>query len=316
MRLIIVTFLSLISLKVYGVTPQEFLSFPFQELDLRYQIGEEWGKKPVTEEDLQKNPYFRRMANATARVRRGGTGFYIGKYNGKFIMATNHHVCPAESYCTGKEVVEFPLLGYRAGMNEFYGSWPEIDLALFAISVEPKEKETIDILEKIASPFAFDNNLYRGEKLLTVGFGIADNMLQKMVANQDSDCIVFSGDKEYRLMSDPDAFNPSDYQAWSFSNGCDVSHGDSGSAMMDRDTGQVIGIIWTGKIPKSSKVQSKAYLQNLLQNPNEDIWSELSYGVPAVHMKRYLNEQLANGSIDESKQIILRAILDGRFDAK
>lgn len=318
--------------QAFAITPNEVLSgldessvtqlqkilrnygFDFA-FDSRYQIGEEWGKKPVTQADLDSNEFFKRMATATAHIRAGGTGFFIGKFNGKFVMATNHHVCPSAQQCGSPGVVRFPLLNdVRYDQVEFYGSWPEIDLSLFAIGVTSTQEA--DALLQVASPFSFNENLYRGERLLTVGFGIANNTRRRMVANQDADCIVFSGDGEYRLMADPDALNPGPYKAWSFANGCDVSHGDSGSAMMDRDTGRVMGIIWTGRIPKDPKVQSAAYLQGLLQNPSSDVWDQLSYGVPAVHMKSYLSDLLVKGEIAPEHVLTIRSILDEKSNTQ
>lgn len=317
---------------VQAITPQSFFTTPGEGarsslewlksldlsqnfsfgLDARYQIGEEWGKRPVTNEDLQSDMFFKRMAFATARVRGGGTGFYLGEFNGRHIMATNHHVCPSAYDCAGREAVRFPLLDITTAVDEFYGSWPEVDLALFSVKIYSKEKAPQ--LQAAASPFAFDDHLHRGQRLLTIGFGVADNPLRQLVANRDSDCIVFSGDGEYRLMADPDDLNPGDYKAWSFANGCDVSHGDSGSAMMDRDSGRVVGIIWTGRIPKSEKVQSSAYLQQLLQNPTEDIWKELSYGVPAVQMKLYLQKQIQEGRIEPNHVETLQSLLESSMD--
>jgi len=272
-----------------------------------YRIGDEWGKKPVTDEDLNSDEFFRRMALATAKIRGGGTGFYLGEFNGQYMMATNHHVCPYEWSCGGGNAVQFPKLGLRTRVAQFYGSWSDIDLALFSIRIE--DPAMVTKLNAVASPFAFHEDLRRGQKLVTIGFGVANNSNGALVANRDADCMVFSGPGEYRKMGDPDAVNPSDYAAWSFANGCDVSHGDSGSAMMDRETGRVIGIIWTGKIPKSSKVQSSAYLQELLKTGSEEIWQELSYGVPAVKMKAHLLERLKAGEFSEAEAATILTML-------
>lgn len=280
--------------------------------DSRYQIGEEWGKKPVSQIDLDSDAFFKRMALATAHIRSGGTGFFIGKYNGRYVMATNHHVCPSKFECSSEGLVRFPQLkNAKFNQVEFYGSWPEIDLSLFAISVA--DEQVAAELRQVASPFSFDEELKHGQRLVTIGFGVANNPQRQMVANRDADCVVFSADGEYRLMADPDDLNPGPYKAWSFANGCDVSHGDSGSAMMDRDTGRVIGIIWTGRIPKDPKVQSAQYLQDLMQNPTEDVWQQLSYGVPAVHMKPYLSDLLVKGEIAPEHVDTIRSILDGQL---
>jgi hypothetical protein len=272
-----------------------------------YQIGEEWGKKPVRTEDIQSDPRFARMALATARVRDGGTGFYIGEFSGQHLVATNYHVCPSVTRCVGAGMVNFPLLGIRAEVVETIGTWSAVEVAFLVIRL-PSASDAARLRE-VAQPFQFDSVLARGQKLTTMGFGVANNPARQLVANRDSDCIVFSGEDETRFMGDPDEFNPGDYKVWSFANGCDVSHGDSGSAMMDRETGRVIGIIWTGKIPKNPKVRSSAYLRDILTNPSEDIWRELSYGVPARNMKSYLEDQLATGAIVGRKAEVVRAVL-------
>ncbi len=282
--------------------PKIFKSFV---VNPTYRIGDEWGKKPVTEADLAANSHFRRIALATARVG-GATGFFLGEYKGKLIMATNHHVCPTESACLGS-AARFPILAGQAKIIDFYGTWTDVDLALFEIQVENADLRKA--LLEVASPFQFNSQLARGQKLLTIGFGVGDNPRRTIVANQDNDCLVFSDTDEFRFMADPDDLNPGPYKAWSFANGCDVSHGDSGSAMVDRESGKVIGIIWTGRIPKSEKVQNSAYLKNLLQNPNEDIWKELSYGVPASKMKEHLLEQIEKGTIQAKHVEIIRSLL-------
>jgi Trypsin-like peptidase domain len=313
------------SANAFAITPEDF--FDGKRLlphitnvlkglgfDNRYQIGEEWGKKPVTEEDLASNTYFRRMALATAKIRGGGTGFFIGKYNGHYIMATNHHVCPSSYECDNDGAVEFTLLGYTTRVEEFYGTWPEIDLSLF--SIEVTDEQMAAKLREVTSPFSFEEDIKHTQELVTIGYGSGNNPRQRLVANRDSDCIVFSANGEYRLMADPDDLNPGPYKAWSFANGCDVSHGDSGSAMMDRNTGHVVGIIWTGRIPKDPKVRSADYLQNLLRNPNEDVWNQLSYSVPAVRMKTFLQALLAADGIQRKHYNTVSAVVNSQVDSQ
>jgi len=269
-----------------------------------YRLGDEWGKKPITQADLDSNKFFKRMAMATAKVG-GATGFYIGQHANKFVMATNHHVCETASDCMGS-LVSFSILKLKFEVVEFYGSWPEIDLALFAIDV--KDAQSAEMLKDVAANFTF-GDIKHAQPILTIGYGIGDNPGQVIVANQDSDCVVFSKDKEYKLMADPDELNPAPYKAWSFATGCDVSHGDSGSAMMDRTNGNIIGIIWTGKIPKNAKVQSSAYLDELLERPNQDVWTELSYAVPAAKMKEVLSKKITDGEIAAPSAKVVKAVL-------
>lgn len=260
----------------------------------KYQLGDEWGKKAVTQDTLASaGPVFQRAARATAKVG-GATGFYLGTFNGKHIVATNHHVIPRAPGCQGRKA-KFPLLKKKEfGCVTVLGSWSDIDLALFEIAVS--SPEDAQMLSEVAGSFDFQNDVRTGQALLTIGFGVASNPFQQMVANQDADCKVFSKDAEYRHMADPDKVNPGTYNAWSFANGCDVSHGDSGSAMVDRLTGKVVGIIWTGRVPKNSQVQTSANLDALLQSQSEIIWEELSYAVPAKKIGEFLSDRVTGGS--------------------
>ena len=270
-----------------------------------YQIGDEWGKKPVTASEISHQPALAHIAYGTARVD-GATGFLLGKFAGKYVMATNHHVCNGTGGCRPGAAVKFPLLRKVYRVETFYGSWPEIDLSLFTITVDPADEAS---LQNASNPFAFDLPIRQGEPLATLGFGVAENPGRQLVGNWDSDCKVFSADGDYRLLRDPDEINPGTYQAWSFALGCDVSHGDSGSAIVDRESGRVIGIIWTGKIPKNEKVQSSAYLDQMLATQSPEIWTELSFAVPNVKIQSKLQELLNKEAEGSSFGLVLSAIL-------
>lgn len=275
-------------------------------LNATYRLGSEWGKRPVTEDSLASElPAFQRAALATARAG-GATSFYLGTFAGKHVMATNHHVFPSASRCESG-VIRFPLLDLAFRCNAFLGTWSEIDLSLFVIDVS-KESEARALAE-VGANFDFSSPLRKGQELLTVGFGLANNPLRQLVGNSDSDCKVFSPDNEFRFMADPDQLNPGTYSAWSFANGCDVSHGDSGSAMVDRETGRPVGIIWTGRIPKAPAVQSSEYLDSLLNSQGPEVWEELSYGVPAAKIKTTLESALASPSTPETTKEILADLL-------
>jgi hypothetical protein len=272
-----------------------------------YQIGDEWGKKPVTEKVLENaSKEFHRAAMATAYLPVGGTGFYLGKFQGSHVLATNHHVCPVARDCVG-EHAQFPLLGKSLLMTRLFVSLPDIDLALIEIKVQPKDEF---LLSKIGRNFAFNKSILKGQELLTIGFGIGGNPRNLMMANQDSDCKVFSKNYEYRHLADPDEFNPADYRAWSFAHACDISHGDSGSAMVDRKTGDVLGIVWTGKIPKSPEVQASSNLIKIFNSPlGSEIWKELSYAVPAAKIKHILIEVAQDSQTTPETKHLLKALV-------
>ena len=272
-----------------------------------YQLGDEWGKKEITPQSLeQESAEFQRAAKATAKAG-GATSFYLGKFDGKHVMATNYHVFSRSALCK-RSSITFPLLNKRFTCGDFLGAWSDIDLALFEIQVN--DTDTAEKLQEVAANFDFAAVPYQGQELLTIGFGTAENSSQKLVGNKDSDCKVFSKDGEFRFLADPDEVNPADYKAWSFSNGCDVSHGDSGSAIVDRNSGRPIGIIWTGRIPKATSVQSGAFLDKLIAGNGPEVWTELSFAVPAVKIKQRLEEYLKSNEPDASTRRILESLLN------
>ena len=248
-----------------------------------YRVGDTWGKHPIR--TLDQAPAFAdKIVQATARVG-GGTGWFLGYFGGKAIMATNYHVCQGGG-CQKGSTVRFPMSNITLKVDSFYGSWTDTDIALFSVTI-PKENESF--FRENARPFNFDRNLIANTPLMTFGFGVAGNPGRLLMGGYDDDCRVLSD--EVRYIPDPDELNPGPYKVYSFANGCDVSHGDSGSAMVDKTNGEVIGIIWTGRIPKSKEAQKSAEINKAVEVGNQDfIWKEMSYGAPATEIKKVLEK--------------------------
>jgi hypothetical protein len=291
------------------VVRDKALSFAYGDI-ADYQMGSEWGKKQVRTSTLDgASNAFVRAAYATAYLPVGGTGFYLGKFGGAHVIATNHHVCPTAADCVGDQA-QFRLLAKQYKITKLLITMANVDLSLIEIEVPAADEAT---LSKVGRNFSFKKDVYQGEPLLTIGFGIGGNPNNYMMANQDSDCVVYSKSGEYRHMADPDDLNPADYRAWSFAHACDISHGDSGSAMVDRNTGEVMGIVWTGRIPKKKKVQDSNFLKRLLATPNDaDVWGELSYAVPAVKIAEYLRDAADRSATDARTRGIFNSMLSSK----
>ncbi len=270
-----------------------------------YQLGDEWGKVEVSPDLLKTSVVLNRMALATARVA-GATGFVLGEFNGDIVVATNHHVCPA-GYYYRCERVEFPLLDIKVKRKQFIGTWPEIDLTLLSLEVSPEQR---DKLLQVAKNFAFERPLEIDTPLMTSGFGIADNPRQNMVINSDSDCRIVSRTGDVRFMDDPDQVNNLGYKVWSFANACDVSHGDSGSAMVDAHSGDVLGLLWTGKVPKKEEAQSSSQIFDWQSNQANEVWTELSYAVPAQKIQEFLLERINSGELSGAQESLIKELVD------
>ena len=201
-------------------------------------------------------------------------------------MATNHHVIEDQSACNQARLT-FALLGISSGRcDKVLATTTDLDLTIFSVKGLAAE----EIQEILAVSQTFANVLpKKGAMLLTIGYGSAGNPGQRsLMATQDSDCKTFSEDGDIRFLADPDQLNPGPYKSWMFASGCDVSHGDSGSAFVDRTSGEIVGIVSTGKIPKNEKVRDAAYLRNIFDTSSEDVWSELTYVVPASKITEFL----------------------------
>lgn len=290
---------------VQGFQGPAFFSVPLLRATKDYQIGSEWGKKVVQQQDLEKaDPIFKRAALSAVHYG-GATAFYLGLFNGKHVMATNYHVAEAHG-CNA--VANMQMLGKKYPCKKLYGMWTDVDFALFTVEV-PAQDESL--LKSVGQNFSFNLSIYPGQDIITMGFGSAGNPLQRdLMVNQDSDCKVFSGRDDFRFMADPDEFNPGPYKSWSFANGCDVSHGDSGSAFIDRKSGEIMGIVWTGRIPKSAKIQDSKYLDQLLKTQGEDIWAELTYSVPAVKIREHLMKVVADPKLDDEARKTITEIIN------
>ncbi|MFZ9519848.1 MAG: S1 family peptidase [Silvanigrellaceae bacterium] len=273
-----------------------------------YQIGDEWGKQQVDVSALPgRDQVYRRSVNATAFFNTA-TSFYLGKFAGEHVMATNHHVLDSAQLCPGR-LVQFSTRKQRYRCKAMIGTWPEIDLALFVL--DNADLADVDLLP-FAGNFSIGKPLEENTLLLTAGFGIAGNTSRMMTVNENSDCRVVSRRDEFRLMADPDRFNPAEYKAWSFATGCSVSHGDSGSPVVNRQTGEVVGIVWTGAIPKEERIQKSSYLREIQSKRDEEIWSLLTYVVPSQKIGEKLRRELIAGSIPQQFSQVVREILNPR----
>jgi len=98
----------------------------------------------------------RRAILFTARLQtwqREGTAFYLGKINGRHLMASNRHLVP-EPDCSGAyvSVVVPGLEGRSFECEKVFGIWNDIDLTIFSIQVQP---EADSLLIPVARSFPF-----------------------------------------------------------------------------------------------------------------------------------------------------------------
>ena len=268
------------------------------------QVGSVWDR--VEASDV--NPNFRFLVQGMAAYR-GGTAFYLGYWNGHYLMATNAHVQP-EMKCASPEAwdsaARFESLEHEFACEKVFGTWKEIELSIFSISV-PKEYEAF--FKPLGASFAFHTPLQMNEKLFTLGFGSACNPNSALTMTTGPQCQLFSKPNDFKFMKDPDEAQTSVYATWAMAIGCNVSHGDSGSPVLDRETGKVVGILYTGKFPKPETAQDDAFLETLLKSKGEGTWTMLNYAVPSLKIGEFLEKWVKTPALDSDTQITLQALL-------
>lgn len=259
--------------------------------DNPYQIGPEWGRKAFTHENVNEVPSaISAQVKAVARFG-GGTAFYLGKFDEKHLMATNHHVLPNALNCYSFNWVKFILLDEYFSCKNFVLTSSDVEITIFELKVKPEDEAVLNGLGIALSRSAVDT-----EQLYGAGYGFQNNpMRSSLLVSDDQHCKFFS--EETRFITDPDTINTADYQVWSRPVGCDFSHGDSGSPVFN-DYGELVGLNWTGGAPKPSKVLSSDYLNEIEATQDSEIWENLSYIVPTKnirsHLESFINERPAH----------------------
>ena len=168
--------------------------------------------------------------------------------------------CPSQEKCNRKRVEFFyykdprgqSLKGHvrRVALVK-----PILDMALLEINFS-----NLGQFESPPPALSLSSKLPRYKQPLAVmGYGVNRNEYGILMVEAGGDCRVFSRNSDIRKIKDPDTINPFPYLVYSFLIGCDISHGDSGSPIFDVNTGKVLGLLWTGRVPKAPRISKKGF---------------------------------------------------------
>jgi len=261
-----------------------------------FQIGPQWDAKIVTNTFLTNRNDFltSKLALATMKIATpwaSGTGFFVGKYNRQYLIATSAHVLKNIPTCVILPVhAIFTLQNKSYNCHKIIGVWNEIDLAIFSI----REKKSEKFLKNL-NPMKFDfNDPYKhGSALMTMGYGTYRNTEGDLTLKESRDCMIYSPSGEFGRITQSDQNRDQKVttkEMTVFATGCDISAGDSGSALINRQTQKVVGMVWTTTSPKPDKILTDTYLDSLIsgQQDSNDVWKYFSYGVSAPTIKKRL----------------------------
>ncbi len=255
-----------------------------------YQIGDEWDAKKLTV-DLVNNensyPIYKAAIN-TVYIRTlfaAGTGFYLGEHNGQFLVATNAHVLKNIISCNVSPVtINFKFLKRSYTCANVIGIWRSIDFAILALNTDGGARQRLRELD----PLEIDrtDEIEKNTLLYSAGYGKQSGNLPELTLKGDDDCRVYSPTETFARLD-----NPQEKEAravLSFAVGCDISPGDSGSPILDRKTGKLLGIIWSTYAPKPVTFQTRAFMERLRSEESDDIWKYMAYAVPVAEIRQEL----------------------------
>lgn len=79
---------------------------------------------------------------------------------------------------------------------------------------------------------------------------------------------------------------------------------------MNKQTGAVVGLLWTGAIPKEARIQNSSYLRVMHKEDSDEVWSLLTYAVPAAKISEKLTDEMQSGRLTNENGKIVQLILD------
>ncbi|MDC1174408.1 serine protease [Bacteriovoracaceae bacterium] len=241
-----------------------------------------------------------------------GTAFYIGKHNGEYLVATNAHVLTNVPFCQMGPMLSprFYFEDFADGLycRQIIGSWKEIDLAIISLRVSRDQEYFFDRKEEFK--FHKSASVDKFTELVTFGHGEVNNPSYKLTYDDSSDCKVLSQTNRFRSVLKED--DPLKHKIPSFATGCDISRGDSGSPVIDKSNGTLLGIIWGTRNKKPLKIKSSAYIHLLSEQNHEDIWKYMSYAIPTKEIFDRVEKSVRNDRMRYKNRLILQLLFDIR----
>lgn len=255
-----------------------------------FQIGESWGVRPLTLSTIREENNFviSRMASNVAQITTPfakGTAFYLGKHNGDHLMATNAHVMKNIPSCRVSPVVfRFTLYGVTMTCDKIITIRRDVDFALLTLSENDVSEAFLNELNPLK--LAFNGDVIKNTMVYSAGYGEFQNAKGNLTLKDDQDCRIYSATNTFRRLEDQGKLGTKKIPSMAI--GCDISPGDSGSPIVDRNSGDVLGLVWSTHTPKPITMRSRTFLDGLQAEIDPNIWEHMAYAIPASEIKQDL----------------------------
>jgi hypothetical protein len=251
------------------------------------QIGEQWSRVFFNGQ-LTGDESLNNLIKATARIdlrTQSGTAFYVGKFLGKHIMVTNNHVLSDSEECVTDGKIYFQYTNHKYRCGRIIARFKDLELTFFSIHVAPKDEY---LFENLALKFDFAKEHLPGERVITAGYGYHLNPGYRLTYENSPTCLIATPTVTPRFIqvrNDEGVFN-----SWSFVNACEISPGDSGSALVDPNSGRVVGVNWATSSAKPMVLQNSYTVYDWIKTQNQMLWPSLSQGIPNSRILQKIRE--------------------------
>jgi len=247
----------------------------------QFVVGEAWSRQFVNG-SLTSTDALNKLIKATARVdlkKEQGTAFYLGKFNGEHLMLTNFHVMSERDQCkTGSIYFEYLKKSFRC--RTIIQKFKDFEATFFTISVS---KNYEYMLEDVGLKFDFKNEYKPGHKVVTAGYGTHLNPGNHLTYENSQTCVVATTNFKSNFLNV--VREGVTYGAHSFVHACELSPGDSGSALVSETSGKVIGLNWATSDSKPTELLSGLNVFNWIDKQVPALWNSMSYAVSATNIQ-------------------------------
>jgi|GEM_PF-2672238 len=282
-----------------------------------FQIGNKFERSFHKDAD-QIPPKLKKAAYSVAQFG-SSTAFYIGKHNGKDVMATtahsalikatdygyslDHYKKNPEDLCkifidsknSPRRYFKFNLLDQAFDCKKLIAIFPELDLAFFELQPEGNfDLSPYGI--KFRPPQEFKKGLplqffsysgFQNPGHLSFDLGFTHGKLCTPLINSDKIDFMESSDD---LTKDP-------LEIPAIPIGCDTSPGDSGAPLLDQN-GALVGVLWSVSNSDNPLVSNEDYLETLIMKKTpytkvetNFVWKNFNYASSLEKSIRYIEEK-------------------------
>ncbi len=251
-----------------------FLFLIFANLSsAKYIGGDKWNKKLINKNNIyklneaEKDFFFKSAKVITSQNNKTsvGTSFYVKEIESGFLFLTNYHVIENKRTCLKSKIIildknfnKHTAKCYKILKQGTYKD--QSDYTYFIV----KKIDKLDFLKSYSETKFSESLPLVGDKLSFLGFGGSKyNKNFSIKISNDKDCIFLKAFSKITLGNTKDKEEVKDI----ISTGCDTESGDSGSALFNRYTGEVVGLLFGSHLSKTRSINlSSDYIKKNLDN--------------------------------------------------